>query len=796
MLSRSWAVRKNLMKFCTNGSSIGLPRGSVRGNKICFTCKVVIIFFTSARRKREADGFLRGIIIANNISREEAAEYFKVGQYRYNRLRNMDPSKAIPKRPPAKHRVTLEDKETVRIFMKAQAFEPGYPCSHRSTPVYMEDPEVTFVSLYKEYKFECSERSVRVLSLVTFRRIVRMIMPTLHLGRSKTDVCNACFSLDLQIRDPETSEELKRELIAAKHIHLKDAIIQRRLISKVVKAVQKEVAPNDQPLKEDPIFIPTCFKDPFDSLNRPFVVDYQEGSIGGSEAEDGDISDQIFDLDNGEDEQVLGDDLENNENAESEEVQAARKQRVTVHDYGSGIPLPHYGASQPNHDYYASNITLHNMNIVDCATGHCHIFYYDERQAGKDGNCVSSLRWLNTKQFITENKENLPTAECKILDNCVAQNKSNTTHKFSMLISLILFRDGVTDLYFRVGHSHNASDMKTSHAKKALAKKNLYTPQGIVAEVNKVKGVSAELVDDRDRVFLDWKVFLDKHFPNMDVGFTSFYIFEFLNGIVHYKEVNSDGVLEIVKSKVFCADPEGTRRIIIRELFNLSSTSDVVEICQAKPRLPPLPGKRISQKKIDSMKTLYQEIPRSSRWFYPEGTSIQDDPHTDLRLRAAEHGLGSVAGVQGVARPVDVRLNLGQLAPEAVPEPAAEAVLNVGCDNLPKNKVGRPKGKKPIPCQPNQPALHRFFGSGVKVVANRAALIDAADDTMEIDDTQGEARHDYSSESDDDFIVQMDNSKGSKEGEEENDTVDAEDEFSLDFNHNDGNRIVMTLKRK
>jgi hypothetical protein len=76
-----------------------------------------------------------------------------------------------------------------------------------------------------------------------------------------------------------------------------------------------------------------------------------------------------------------------------------------------------------------------------------------------------------------------------------------------MLIRVLLFRDGVTDLSFRVGHSHNASDMKTSHAKKALAKKNLYTPQGIVSEVNKVKGVSAELVDDRDRVFLDWKFF-------------------------------------------------------------------------------------------------------------------------------------------------------------------------------------------------------------------------------------------------------------------------------------------------
>ena len=211
-----------------------------------------------------------------------------------------------------------------------------------------------------------------------------------------------------------------------------------------------------------------------------------------------------------------------------------------------------------------------------------------------------------------------------------------------MLINLILFRDGVTDLYFRVGHSHNASDMKTSHAKKALTKKNLYTPQGIVAEVNKVKGVSAEVIDDRDRVFLDWKVFLDKHFPNMDAGFTSFYIFEFKNGIVTYKDVNIDGEIVDVKSKVFCADPDGTRKIILRELFNLSSTSNAVEISQAKPRLPPLPVKRLSQKKIESMKTLYQEIPRSSRWFYPEGMNIEDDPHTELRRRAAEQGLGNV----------------------------------------------------------------------------------------------------------------------------------------------------------
>ena len=131
---------------------------------------------------------------------------------------------------------------------------------------------------------------------------------------------------------------------------------------------------------------------------------------------------------------------------------------MTVQDFGSGIPLPFYGADQPNHDYYASNITLLNMNFVDCATGRCHITYFDERQAGKDGNSVCSLRWNDLKQYLLENQTNLSLAECKVLDNCVGQNKSNTTHKFSMLCSLLIFPEGVTDIYYKVGHSHNQSD--------------------------------------------------------------------------------------------------------------------------------------------------------------------------------------------------------------------------------------------------------------------------------------------------------------------------------------------------
>ena len=184
-----------------------------------------------------------------------------------------------------------------------------------------------------------------------------------------------------------------------------------------------------------------------------------------------------------------------------------------------------------------------------------------------------------------------------MLDNCVGQNKSNTTHKFSMLTSLLIFSEGVTDIYFKVGHSHNHSDKKTGHAAKALSKKNLYTPQAVAKEVNKVKGLFADVLNDKD-VFHDWKPFLDKHFKNMDPGFTSYYIFHFKDGVVEYRELNDEGDEVVVKSKVFCANPAAVKKVILKELFNLNAASNPVEICKARLRIPPLPQKRISEKKF------------------------------------------------------------------------------------------------------------------------------------------------------------------------------------------------------
>ena len=801
----------------------------------------------SERKKRESDGFLRGVILSQNLSRAEAMTFFKIGRYRFDRLRDLNPNLPVPKKRPNDNVLTTEDKEFIRVFMKAMETEPGYPCHHRSTPVYMADPDVTFVSLHNLYKQECQDRDIRILSYDSFRSVVKFLMPTIHLGKTRADSCNACFSLNLQIKDPETSEELRQELKAAKQIHLKDAIVTRRAISKLVKSVQMKVAPDDPPLIENPVFIPTCFKDPYDRLNRPLVENYEEGLVGAYDEDDG-TDENNFDSD-------LNDDNEEGTNDEPGEKNP-RALRVSVQDFGSGIPLPSYGADQPNHDYFASNITLHNMNFVDCETGLCHISYFDERQAGKDGNSVSSLRWNNLKHSILGNQDNIPVAECKVLDNCVGQNKSNTTHKFSMLCSLLIFPEGVTDIYFKVGHSHNQSDQKTGHAAKAISKKNLYTPQAIAKEVNKVKGLFAEVLDERSDVFQDWKRFLDKHFPNMDPGFTSFYIFQFKNGVVEYKELNEEGDEVTIKSKVFCSNPEAVKRVIIRELFNLSSTSSVVEICKAKPRLPPLPKKRISQKKIDSMKTLYQQIPRQCRWFYPEGDTVLDEPFAGLRRAAALHaqdldtvhvqdegvtehdvGLPALGPVQDGG---DGRAVVEQFSRQGYHSNQSESTE--GLDG--KRSVGRPK--KVQSSSSGQPAIHRFFipisdqnpsvsgsskGKAGATTSIRMETRDLIDDKSDesVEECSDEERvtsqvlkkrkvlddifSDY--DSDDEFNVVVDNEAGTSSNSTERERVAGTDEvtgasvkdgaanstnvsddgYSVDVNHNSG-RIVLKILKK
>ena len=84
----------------------------------------------------------------------------------------------------------------------------------------------------------------------------------------------------IQISNPETLADLREELKEAKKVHLKDAITARKAINTLVKSVKETEAPGDPPFLEDLVYIPMCIKDPYCRLNRPFVVDVEDGNLG------------------------------------------------------------------------------------------------------------------------------------------------------------------------------------------------------------------------------------------------------------------------------------------------------------------------------------------------------------------------------------------------------------------------------------------------------------------------------------------------------------------------------------
>ena len=183
--------------------------------------------------------------------------------------------------------------------------------------------------MLKEYVEECEAREKPRLSRSSFIRTIKFLMPTLKLGRTRVDVCNACFSLELQIKNPETSKELREELIAAKNVHLEEAIVQRRAINKIVKSMKAAVAPGDPPLREEPVYIPECVKDPYDRLNRPIVVDVEEGTLGREEESNANNLDNYQPEENLNDEE--GENVQNvDDNEELDENDIRRNLRVSI----------------------------------------------------------------------------------------------------------------------------------------------------------------------------------------------------------------------------------------------------------------------------------------------------------------------------------------------------------------------------------------------------------------------------------------------------------------------------------
>ena len=118
-----------------------------------------------------------------------------------------------------KHAVNDGDKKLIVEFILSLDLEPGYPCAHRSIPLYVEgeDQGSTWRKLHAKYEKLCEKNHSRTISYNRFREYVHHFFPTLKLGENKTDLCNECFSIKLKLDDSDVSDEDKRSKSQVQH---------------------------------------------------------------------------------------------------------------------------------------------------------------------------------------------------------------------------------------------------------------------------------------------------------------------------------------------------------------------------------------------------------------------------------------------------------------------------------------------------------------------------------------------------------------------------------------------------
>ena len=124
-----------------------------------------------------------------------------------------------------------------------------------------------------------------------------------------------------------------------------------------------------------------------------------------------------------------------------------------------------------------------------CGTGTMSQLHHPCHKATTFGTCATTLLRL------------LIVSKLNNLINLWSQG--NSPHYWSQVLGCIPHKLKIDWLLCLPVHSHNTSDMKMAHANKAMAKKNLFIPNQVIFEVNKMKGLSGRLIDDRHGIFLD-----------------------------------------------------------------------------------------------------------------------------------------------------------------------------------------------------------------------------------------------------------------------------------------------------
>jgi hypothetical protein len=336
--------------------------------------------------------------------------------------------------------------------------------------------------------------------------------------------------------------------------------------------------------------------------------------------------------------------------------------------------MPHYGYRRPSSDYYNSNLIVQNFVIADVTNGTNHIYFYDERGQGKDGNALSSLR---IAYHLTKSENT--TISLDILDNCVGQNKSNTTMMFCAMMSLLFYKK-VACLFLIPGHSHMIADRVVAWLKNSIRGKQIFHPSDFVECSNAIKSVNASFLDhtgSNSNFFIGWDSFLGKYFKKLPSGFTQCYFFEFENGSVTYRHLCNTPDSEAFHFTLCnTSNLAIIKNAIAMELFG---TVDRSQWSMKTLSLPKHPGVPLKNTKLASLAKKYFSIPPDKLDYYPKVPSdIESMIEEDINVHEE----------------IPVQTRQGKKARK-------EKNSSTSIDPVGARKPGRPKQVLPVPkgCQ-------------------------------------------------------------------------------------------------
>ena len=489
-----------------------------------------------------------------------------------------------------------------------------------------------------EFVSDENKKRVQTMALTTFYEYRAWLYPGHSCQRKKEDVCDHCIRLKLIMENVLATEAEKEQAKKELEMHLEASINQRRAVKHYMVTYLDNLCIPAQPIRL-PYFI-----DGDDDGEEQEMRMMRARERAASNCNHGDCSSGLeARLRNGngisEIDELLGLNVNNNNEDEDEENNlptpppqptpppaalddSQYMALVTAEDYGMSGSFPHYGQIRPQSDYFNSNLNWHNFVMSDISRSENNIFLYDERTMGKDKQALCSLRLNfhieNLRRCERENKRH-PEIFISIWDNCVGQNKSNTTMQFDAFLSLSLYKR-VLVIFFIPGHSHMIPDRVVAWMKAGIKNKNIYNPNDLEKEINKVKNIKANFFAHTDRwrpCFDKWDQFLGKHLKKLPAGFTNNYVFEFFKGEVTMKHLITEN--ETKKNNLCKLDESTTRRNLWNELFGGTRKQNVT---MQDVTLPRLECKELDINKIKSLAKKYHSIPAVHRWFYP---SISDD---------------------------------------------------------------------------------------------------------------------------------------------------------------------------